>query len=219
MRLIMVFALLLTAHSLAEGVVRSAVTTRDVLDLFDQAVAVEIEIPDDATTFHLIYGRGGISAFLDQHPMQGPPNVLRVVAFLPDPGEVDPCAAGEAQATVIATPISAAGRGGRHLQRVCVPHPEKTRITGVLREVIEGSAPELDEWMPLLFHAWLVREGSNAPGAVDSAVALDSHFTMQVKFGSRNSTAFDSEDALRLDEFIDLPVLRRSIERFGIARE
>lgn len=218
MRPFAVFVLLFFAAGSAQGVMQDAVTTRDLLDLFDDAVAIEVEIPEGATTFHLSYGRGGVSSFLDQNPTQGPPTSLRVVAFLPDPSEVDPCEQGQAQATIVATLISDEGRGERHSQKVCVPHPDKSRITGAPRQVMEGDAPVLGEWTPLLFHAWLVRESQDERGGIDSAIALENSFTIQVMFASGNSTGFESSEVLRLQQFAELPAVRQLIEKYGVVR-
>src|SRR5690625_4527453 len=97
----------LLSPAFANGVTQGFVTAEDVVKLFDNGVAIEVEVPEGAATYTLYYGPNGydngLSSRLNQHP-SGPANQLRILAFLPDPATVNPCAAEEAQARIVIIP-------------------------------------------------------------------------------------------------------------------
>lgn len=213
----------LAATAQAQGVQQDAVTADDLLLLFDNAVALEVDIPAGATTFSLLYGpanaSNGMTTFLSQ-PGGGPaPTRLRVVVVLPDPAVVDPCAADEAEAVVIAYPHSEQSANSHHRLKVCVPHPAKSSITGASRTVIEGAVPTLNEWTPVIFKTWLVRAGQDENGAIDSTVDLQKNFIVQVGFSSGNSTSGPTSAAMSLEEIAALPAIAELIEEHGLLEE
>lgn len=152
MRLVLTLAALLAPVALTQAVTEAPVTTDDLLRLYDNAVALEVPVPPGATTYSLTVsgtsGARGTSTFL-----QPGVDTLRVVVLLPDPAVVDPCAAEEAEATIVAIPIGPDRTHFHNSIEACVPHPPKAQITGGARFVLEGaaSAPRLDaRWAPQL---------------------------------------------------------------------
>lgn len=215
-RLLLTLAMLLPAVH-AQEVLQTPVTPDDLLRLLDNSVAVEIPIPDGATGFRLAYGPVpspfGLSTFIRE-----PAETLRVVVLLPDPSAVNPCPAGQAEATIIALPVHAEHAGSHHRQKACTPHPEKHLLTGALNAVIEGQAPALNEWRPLLVHAWLINIGQDDTGSITSAMDTGNLFSVQLYFSDSNSTAFPDEPQLGAGELLALPAVQELVDRYGISR-
>ena len=213
-RLLLTLAMLLPVTH-AQQVMQTPVTTDDLLLLFDNAVAVEIPIPAETTTVRLSYGpvpsANGLSTFIDEAA-----HTLRLVVLLPDPTVVSPCPAGEAEATIIAVPLLPEHAGFHHRQKVCTPHPEKNLLTGSLNAVIEGEAPALNEWRPLLVHTWLVNINQDDAGSITSAIDTASLFNVQVNFSSGNTTGFPDQPALGANELLSLPAVEELVERYGL---
>jgi len=206
--LVLLFTMALLSPAFANGVTQGFVTAEDVVKLFDNGVAIEVEVPEGAATYTLYYGPNGydngLSSRLNQHP-SSPATQLRILAFLPDPATVNPCAAEEAQARIVIIPKNGDQELGHSRQDVCVPHPEKPSITGSIYQVGEGNAPELQEWTPLLLHAWRVHVNTDPDGYATSETDLDHVFLMQVYFGDREGDFSRAAPALGLDEFLESP--------------
>lgn len=220
MRYVLFVMLMSTAVVQAQGVRQEAVTPDDLLLLFDNALALEVDIPAGATTFALSYGNAadpfGFSTFITESGARPAPTRLRVVVVLADPAVVDACAADEAQAVVIAVPHGDEWADFHQRQSVCVQHPPKSAITGEARTVIEGSAPQLNTWTPLVFQTWLVNAGKDAQGGIDSAVDLTTNFLVQVHFGDSNDTGTVMAPPLNPAELIVLPTVGELIEEYGL---
>lgn len=218
MRLILVLAAVLAPTAYTQGVTQADVTPDDLLTLYDNAVAIEIPIPANATAYSLTFGGTkppvGMSTFLDRDA-----TTLRVIALLPDEGVVDPCAAEEAEATIVAIPISPRGAPFHNSMKVCVPHPPKPEITGRARLVLEGEAPTLGELRPIVFQAWLVRDGQNEHGGIKSAIDMSRAFTAYVNFTDSSSTAFPAYEHLDVDTLATWPDIAALIEKFGISTD
>jgi len=138
-----------------------------------------------------------------------------VVVYLPDESQVDPCPADWAEAKVVVTPITPAGPLGHHRQNVCVPHPPKAEITGRPYTVLEGEAPRLGRWTPLLFHAWMVRTGHDDDGRLRSAIDLDKNLVVHVHFGAEATLGFPDAPPPSLSELIAMPAIVRLIDDLG----
>jgi len=220
MRFLLVLLTLTVATTQAQGVRQDAVTPDDLLLLYDNAVALEVDVPTGATTVALSYGSAaepfGMATFLAQSGVTLAPTRLRVIVLFADPSVVDPCAADEAEALVIAIPHSDDGTNSHMRQKVCVPHPVKSSITGESRTVIEGSTPPLGEWTPLVFQTWLVRAGRTEQGSIDSALDLGKNLLVQVRFGDSNSTSTVIAAPLSNGELSALPAVQELIAEYGV---
>lgn len=181
-------------------------------------MAIEIPIPTNATTYSLTFSGTkppvGTSTFLDRDA-----TILRVIALLPDEGVVDPCAAEEAEATIVAIPITQIGPPSHNSMKVCVLHPPKPEITGRARLVLEGAPPALDELRPIVFQAWLVHDGKNEHGGIKSAIDMSRAFTAYVNFTDSNSTAFPAHESLDADTLAAWPDIADLIEKYGISTD
>jgi len=210
--LFLLFTMALLSPAFANGVTQGFLTAEDVVKLFDNGVAIEVDVPEGAATYTLYYGPNGsdygLSSRLNQHP-SGPATHLRILAFLPDPASVNPCAAEEAQGRIVIIPKNGEQELGHSRQDVCVPHPERATITGSTYQVGEGAAPELHEWTPLLLHAWLVHENTDPDGHITSTVDLDHTFLMQLYFGEHEDKLSPEVPTLGLDEFLESPRFSR----------
>lgn len=207
------------ALALAQGVRLDQLTTDDLLRLYDNAVALEVEVPQGATTFSVAYGPAGKPNGLGSSLRAGPsprPSALRVVALLPDPSVVDPCAAEESEVTLLVVRQYGDAEGTHHRQKVCVPHPSKSSITGSVTRVPQRDALALDEWTPLLVQAWLVRDGEDDSGAIDSALDLNHAFVLQLHFGSQDSASYPTTKSLTVEELAAIPAVAELVEEYGL---
>ena len=223
MRLVIVLLTLASAMALAQGTIQDVVTPDDLLMLYDNAVALEVDIPTGATTFALSYGSSssplGLSTFLPEtRAGDSAPTRLRVVVVLPDASVVDPCVPFRAEAVVIAVPHGPSGTDAHHRQKVCVPHPSESSMTGELTTVIEGPGPQLGEWTPLVLKTWLVNVGQDGQGTIQSIVDLEHNFLLQVHFGDSNTTGIVTAPPLGTAELMAVPAIRALVEEYGLLR-
>lgn len=208
----------------AQGVRWEPVTADDLLSLYQNLVAVEVDVPSGATTFSLAYGSTSdvfvLSTFLEQGGLDRLiPDRLRIVVLLPDPAVVSPCSAEQAQATIAITPISGQLRAAEHVQKVCVNHPDRSTIRGRTMDVFEGASPTMGGWTPLLFQAWLVGSGANESGGVASGLDLEMNFAVQVAFGSGTSTERPEAQPLTATDFAKLPAIADLIAQYGVVND
>lgn len=199
----------------AQDVRQAPVTADDVLLLFDNSLAVEISIPEGATGFTLSFGSTEMPAALSAFLRAGT-EALRVVVFLPNPSTVSLCPAGETEVTVLIIEISDDDHP-HHRQTTCVVHPDTNDIAGPLRYVVESTAPELNEWRPLVVHSWLISVGQDDGGGIIPAVSADHLTSVQVHFRDGNSTSLPVEPEVQKGELLALPSLRQAIERYGLS--
>lgn len=214
-------ALLYCGAALAQGVVVGQLTADDLLRLYDNAVVLEVEVPEGASTLAFSYGPpdrpNGLGSSLQEGPASRPTTV-RIVTLLPDPSEVDPCAADEAEATLLVIRKYEDFEGIHHRQKVCVPHPAKSAISGSVTRIPQRDALALDQWTPVLIQAWLVNEGPDSAGAIESTLDLGSSFVVQLYFGSAEGD-FPATESLTIEELAQLPVVNELIEEYGVLEQ
>lgn len=221
-KLLILLAALLAAllpTAFAQGVTQERVTTQDLLRLFDNAVAIEVAIPQGATVYTLDFGTikesASYSTFLPETVGGQSTARLRVVTLLPEPSDAVTCAADGVEAMVIVSVTNHGGLDDHIKEKVCVTHPSPADWMGSVHRVLYEGVPELDRWTPILFYSSLIatsREGDSRHSAID----IDNVFWVQVGFLAGNRTDFPSHPPLGIEELIALPDVSRLVEEYGL---